>query len=74
MTTAERPTAAHVDEQLAPAEDHSTGTAWRTPEARPTPEFPPRYRPCTPAEQAAHMAALTEGISGYVVGRRGRCA
>ncbi|MFC5217286.1 hypothetical protein [Streptomyces coerulescens] len=51
------------------AEDHAAGSAWRTPEPRPAPEFPPRYRPCTPAEQAEHMAALTEGISGYIVGR-----
>ncbi|MEU9661883.1 hypothetical protein [Streptomyces chartreusis] len=59
----------YVDEDQVPTEDHSTGTYWRAPEARPAPEFPPSYRPCTPAEQAAHMAALTEGLSGYVVGR-----
>ena len=75
MTPAERPTAAHVDEQLVPAEDHSTGgTAWRTPKPPPAPEFPPNYRPCTPAEQAEHMAALTEALSGYAVGRPRRCA
>lgn len=58
-----------ADEDLVPAEDHSTGTYWRAPEAGPAPEFPPNYRPCTPAEQAEHMAALTEALSGYVVGR-----
>jgi len=70
MTTAEGATDAYLDEQLVPDEDHSTGgTAWRTPKPPLAPEFPPNYRPCTPAEQAEHMAALTEALSGYVVGR-----
>jgi hypothetical protein len=74
MTPAERPTAAPVDEQPVPDEDHSTGAYWRAPGPRPAPELPPMYRPCTPTEQAENMAALLEGISGYVVGRPGRCA
>ncbi|WP_328439330.1 hypothetical protein OHA71_23620 [Streptomyces sp. NBC_00444] len=58
-----------------PAEDRSTGTAWRAPKLRPDPpELPPRYRPCTREEQAEHMAALLEGIAGYTVGRPGRSA
>lgn len=64
---------AHVQEKApAPAEDCS-GTAWRAPELRPDPPaLPPRYRPCTPEEQAEHLAALLKGIDGYVVGPRGR--
>ncbi|MGI5408683.1 hypothetical protein ACQEV9_18050 [Streptomyces chartreusis] len=59
------------DEELVPAEDHSTGTAWRSPGPQPVAELPPRYRPCTPDEQEKHMAALIEATSGYVVGRPG---
>ena len=63
MTTATLPT------PEVPDEDHSTGSYWRAPKLRPTPELPPRYRPCTPEEQAQHWADLGEAISGYVVGR-----
>ncbi|WP_043729502.1 hypothetical protein [Streptomyces zinciresistens] len=65
---------ASADEQLVPAEDHPTGTAWRSPGPRPAAELPPGYKPCTRDEQAAHMAALLEGIAGVVIGRPGRCA
>lgn len=63
----------HAEETpRVPAEDCSTGTAWRAPKLRPDgPALPPRYRPCTPEEQAEHMAALVEGIAGYTVGRKG---
>ncbi|MGW3410287.1 hypothetical protein [Streptomyces sp. NPDC000888] len=53
-----------------PEEDHSTGSAWRPPQAhRTTPGLPPHFEPCTPEEQARHRAALSAGIAGYVVGR-----
>lgn len=63
------------DTPAVPGEDYSTGTAWRAPKLHPDPaELPPRYKPCTPEEQAEHMAALVEGIAGYTVGRPRRRA
>ncbi|MFM9542284.1 hypothetical protein [Streptomyces turgidiscabies] len=47
-----------------PDEDHSNGAAWTSP--RPA-HLPDHIRPWTPAEQAEHMAALTEGIAGFAV-------
>ncbi|MFB7597221.1 hypothetical protein [Streptomyces sp. NPDC056160] len=52
-----------------PDEDHSTGTAWRTGPRPPAPALPEHITPCTPAEQAEHLAVLTEAISGFAVGR-----
>lgn len=54
-------------EQAVPDEDHSTGTAWRT--HRPTPPqtgLPAHIVPCTPDEQARHLADLDEAISTWV--------
>lgn len=51
-----------------PDEDHSTGTAWRTPHLEPTAVLPPHLTPCTAEEQAQHLATLAEGISGFHVG------
>ncbi|MYS44082.1 hypothetical protein GTY23_23185 [Streptomyces sp. SID5998] len=50
-----------------PDEDHSTGAAWRSPS--PTADLPAHITPCTPAEQARHMAVLTEALAGFSVGR-----
>ncbi|MGW0821792.1 hypothetical protein [Streptomyces sp. NPDC002845] len=73
MTTAQAPPPEHDQAHDVPAEDHPTGTAWRAPRLRADPpELPLHYQPCTPAEQARNLAALLEGISGYVVGRPGR--
>ncbi|MEU1496095.1 hypothetical protein [Streptomyces sp. NPDC005732] len=52
-----------------PDEDHSTGAAWRDPRA-----LPPHMRPCTPEEQAQHVAELDEGLSGWVYDRAARRA
>jgi hypothetical protein len=51
-----------------PDEDHSTGTAWRAPHAEPAAVLPSHLTPCTPEEQAKHLATLAEGISGFHVG------
>lgn len=53
-----------IPEALVPDEDHSNGAAWTSP--RPA-QLPDHIRPWTPAEQAEHMAALTEGIAGFAV-------
>jgi len=55
---------------LVPNEDHSTGTAWRTPSAPPSAAaLPEHITPCTSEEQAQHLAQLTEAIAGFSVGQ-----
>ncbi|MEU9134634.1 hypothetical protein AB0D33_01465 [Streptomyces sp. NPDC048404] len=51
-----------------PDEDHSTGAAWRAPHAEPAVVAPSLATPCTPEEQAEHLATLAEAICGFRVG------
>lgn len=46
-----------------PDEDHSNGAVWAS---RPA-GLPDHIRPWTPAEQAEHLAVLTEAIAGFAV-------
>jgi hypothetical protein len=54
--------------ESVPDEDHSTGTAWRAPHLVPAAVLPSHVTPCTPEEQAEHLATLAEGIAGFHVG------
>ncbi|EYT84000.1 hypothetical protein CF54_04130 [Streptomyces sp. Tu 6176] len=59
---------AATETSAVPDEDHPTGTAWRT-EPRPQPPALPEHTaPCTAAEQAEHLAVMTEAIAGFAVG------
>ncbi|MGY1498584.1 hypothetical protein ACW4TU_18625 [Streptomyces sp. QTS52] len=50
------------NQQTVPDEDHANGAAWTS-----THGLPDHIRPWTPAEQAEHLATLTEGIAGFAV-------
>lgn len=47
----------------APAEDVPDGTFGHA-----RVRLPDTFTPCTPAEQARHVAALLEGVAGFAVG------
>lgn len=53
-----------VNDDRVPDEDHANGAAWTS--CRPS-GLPDHIRPWTPAEQAEHLATLTEAIAGFAV-------
>lgn len=53
---------------LVPDEDHSTGAAWRAPQLQTVAALPSHIPPCTPEEQAEHVADLAAAICGFAVG------
>lgn len=56
-----------VNHEHVPDEDHPNGAAWRKPRPTPPPTgLPAHIRPCTPDEQARHLADLADAISTWV--------
>lgn len=54
-------------EQAVPDEDRPNGAAWRKPRpAPPETGLPAHIVPCTPEEQARHLADLADAISTWV--------
>jgi hypothetical protein len=51
------------DEPVVPAEDVPTGHF-----GNPRPGLPAHITPCTPEEQAAHLASLSAALSKFTVG------